>query len=88
MIYLINKCCTDGEYYFCWIQLVMLMFHRLYYADLPIEQFNENPNTVLILVKHGGHFGFLEGTVPVEGTWMNRANQQFLESLRVFCKMA
>ncbi|KAJ2875978.1 hypothetical protein FB639_003944, partial [Coemansia asiatica] len=31
---------------------------------IPVESFRNNPNTALVLLKHGGHLGFFSGIVP------------------------
>ncbi|KAJ1815139.1 hypothetical protein LPJ56_004654 [Coemansia sp. RSA 2599] len=31
---------------------------------IPVESFRNNPNTVLVLARHGGHLGFFSGMVP------------------------
>ena len=48
---------------------------------LPLAEVEHNPQTLLLLTSHGGHFGFLEGVVPRGETWMNR---QFLSALKYY----
>ena len=52
------------------------------HADLPIAQFQSNPQTVLIVPQRGGHFGFIEGLFPFGPTWMDRILRQCLKALR------
>ena len=55
-------------------------------VGIPVDKFTDNPNTLRVITKHGGHFGFLEGSFPLGKTWMNRLNQQLLNALKVYCK--
>ena len=49
---------------------------------LPIDKFQSNPQTVLIVPQRGGHFGFIEGLFPFGATWMDRTLRQLLKALR------
>ena len=49
---------------------------------IPFEEFEKNPNTLLIATSRGGHFGYLEGLWPTKETWMNRLNRQLLEAFK------
>ncbi len=55
----------------------------LFFAAIPETGFIANPNTMLVMTSHGGHFGFLEGMGPtINGTWMNRICRQLLTALK------
>ncbi|XP_003385407.1 PREDICTED: phospholipase ABHD3-like [Amphimedon queenslandica] len=49
---------------------------------IPILEFESNPNTVLLLTRHGGHFGFIEGVYPRGRSWMNKIVSQFLVAMK------
>ena len=49
---------------------------------IPFDEFEKNPNTLLITTSRGGHFGYLEGLWPTKETWMNRLNRQLLEAFK------
>ena len=50
---------------------------------IPESGFSANPNTMLVMTSHGGHFGFLEGMGPtINVTWMNRICRQVLTALK------
>ena len=49
---------------------------------IPFLEFELNPNTVLLLTRHGGHFGFIEGVYPRGRSWMNRIVTQFLGAMK------
>ena len=49
---------------------------------IPFNEFEKNPNTLLITTSRGGHFGYLEGLWPTKETWMNRLNRQLLEAFK------
>ena len=67
--------------------LSICSFIHLSSTDYPTTEFNSNSNTILILTKHGGHFGFLEGLYPRGSTWMNRVTQQYLDAMKIFMKI-
>ncbi|XP_064382894.1 phospholipase ABHD3-like isoform X2 [Halichondria panicea] len=51
--------------------------------SIPETGFIANPNTLLVMTSHGGHFGFLEGLSPtINSTWMNRICRQLLTALK------
>lgn len=53
------------------------------YVAVPVEEFENNHSTLLVMTSHGGHFGFLEGFRPhVHATWMNRLCRQMLAALK------
>ena len=56
----------------------------LFITALPVDEFRANPNTLLAVVPHGGHFGFLEGWLPLKRTWMNRVAQEFLVAMKTY----
>ncbi|XP_019850275.1 PREDICTED: phospholipase ABHD3-like [Amphimedon queenslandica] len=49
---------------------------------IPIDAFESNPNTVLVLTRHGGHFGFIEGVYPRGRSWMNKVFFEFLLAMK------
>jgi predicted alpha/beta-fold hydrolase len=50
--------------------------------SIPIHEFERNPNTILILTRYGGHFGFIEGLYPNGPTWIDRLVGQFLATIK------
>lgn len=55
---------------------------RIVCLALPFEEFQRNPDTVMVVTSHGGHFGFIEGLYPRNKTWMDRAIRQILIALK------
>ena len=53
---------------------------------IPYDEFEGNPQTLLITTSRGGHFGFLEGIWPTKETWMNRVNRELLAALKNYEK--
>ena len=54
----------------------------LFFTGIPIDAFESNPNTVLVLTRHGGHFGFIEGIYPRGRSWMNKVFLEFLLAMK------
>lgn len=51
-----------------------------------MAEFQENSNTMLAVVQHGGHLGFLEGWIPCGRTWANKVAQEFLVAMKTYIK--
>ena len=51
-----------------------------------MAEFEANSNTMLVVVQHGGHFGFMEGWFPRGRTWMNRVTQEVLGAMKTYSK--
>ena len=65
--------------------MLLVLFVTTFYIfilALPIEEFEANPHTVMVLTSHGGHFGFVEGIYPNDMTWMNRTIRQLLQAFK------
>ena len=62
---------------------LLLNFCLPVFLALPTKAASSNPRTVLVVSRHGGHFGFLEGILPHGTTWMNRVCRQFLSAVKL-----
>jgi hypothetical protein len=50
-------------------------------ASLPVAAARDNPAVQLVVTRHGGHTGFLDGALPRPGFWAERAVADFLAGL-------
>ncbi len=53
-----------------------------YFSALPINEFENNPFTIMIYTSHGGHYGYLEGMYPAHQTWLDRVVRQLLKAFK------
>lgn len=53
---------------------------------IPVDEFERNPNTVLLLTRHGGHIGFIEGW-PRGPSWADKVIRQFLSAIKPYLSL-
>ncbi|KAI6661018.1 Abhydrolase domain-containing protein 1 isoform X2 [Oopsacas minuta] len=51
------------------------------WRSIPIQEFERNSNSMLLLTEAGGHVGFIEGTIPREGYYLSRLLSEVFQSL-------
>ncbi len=82
VIWLVNLS-THGHYSYLLYLVCFFVYYHLSIA-LPLDEFEKNPLTVMVVTTHGGHFGFLTGLLPRYDTWMNTVCRQFLSAIKTY----
>ncbi len=45
---------------------------------LPLDAVDQSDNVVMVLTRHGGHIGFLDGFMPTGPNFLDRAVKQYV----------